>query len=99
MLIPNALRYSGNEQVEVVCKQYHNVICISVRDRGPGIPKDLIENIFRPFYRIESSRNRSTGGYGLGLAITRQLAETHGWHVAIKNRRGGGVSAWLIINK
>jgi len=98
-LMTNALRYSGNEQVEVVCKQYHNTTCISVRDRGPGIPKDLIENIFRPFYRIESSRNRSTGGYGLGLAITRQLAETHGWHVAIKNRRGGGVSAWLIINK
>ncbi|MCF7971825.1 MAG: hypothetical protein K9L22_11770, partial [Methylococcaceae bacterium] len=97
-LITNALRYSGEGQVEVVCKQYHNALCISVRDRGPGIPETLIENIFRPFYRIESSRNRATGGCGLGLAITRQLAETHGWHVAIKNRRGGGVSAWLIIN-
>ncbi len=96
-LITNALRYSGNGQVEVVCKKYHNRIYISVRDRGPGIPEELIENIFRPFFRIESSRNRSTGGCGLGLAITRQLAETHGWHVAIKNRLGGGVSAWLII--
>ncbi len=98
-LITNALRYSGEGQVDVVCRQYHNAFCISVRDRGPGIPEDLIENIFRPFFRIESSRNRSTGGCGLGLAITRQLAETHGWHVAIKNRRGGGVSAWLIINR
>jgi len=98
-LINNALRYSEQSQVEVVCKQYHNTVYISVRDRGPGIPEHLIESIFRPFYRIESSRNRSTGGYGLGLAITQQLAETHGWHVALKARQGGGISAWLIISK
>ncbi len=98
-LITNALRYSDQAQVEVVCKQYHNAVYISVRDRGPGIPEELMETIFRPFYRVESSRNRSTGGCGLGLAITRQLAETHGWYVAIKARRGGGISAWLIISK
>jgi len=96
-LINNALRYSGQSLVEVTCKQYHSTTYLNVRDRGPGIPEQLIDNIFRPFYRIESSRNRSTGGSGLGLAITRQLAETHGWQVAIKPRRGGGVSAWIII--
>ena len=67
-LITNALRYSGQGQVEVVCRQYHNAFYISVRDRGPGIPEDLIENIFRPFFRIESSRNRSTGGCNPWLA-------------------------------
>ena len=55
---------------------------------------ELAEAVFRLFYRIESSRNRTTGGSRLCLAITRQLTETHGWKVA---RRGGGVCAWLLI--
>ena len=96
-LINNALLYSGKSRVEVVCRQYRHVLCIAVRDRGPGIPAHLNEVVFRPFYRIESSRNRSTGGSGLGLAITRQLAETQGWRVNIKSRQGGGVTAWILI--
>jgi len=96
-LINNALRYSDQKKVEVICRRFSSAVCISVRDRGPGIAEDQFENVFRPFFRIESSRNRSTGGSGLGLAITRQLAETHGWKVAFKARRGGGLSAWLII--
>ncbi len=96
-LINNALLYGGNSQIEVICRTYRNALCIAVRDRGPGIPGHLNEVVFRPFYRIESSRNRSSGGSGLGLAITRQLAETQGWLVHIKNRRNGGVSAWIQI--
>lgn len=96
-LLDNALRYGGNNKIQIVLRQFKNVICIGVRDRGPSIPPHLAEVVFRPFYRIESSRNRSTGGSGLGLAITRQLAETHGWKVALKSRSGGGVSAWLLI--
>lgn len=95
-LTHNALRYSENS-VEIICRHYSNTFFIGVRDRGSGIPKQLTDKVFRPFYRIESSRNRATGGSGLGLSITRQLAETHGWRVNIKHRIGGGVSAWLAI--
>ena len=96
-LLDNALRYSSDSKIQVVRRQFKGNIFIGVRDHGPGIPTHLAEVVFRPFYRIESSRNRTTGGSGLGLAIARQLAETHGWKVALKSRSGGGVSAWLMI--
>jgi two-component system osmolarity sensor histidine kinase EnvZ len=72
-------------------------ILIGVRDRGPGIPAELREAVFRPFFRLDPSRSRTTGGSGLGLAIARQLAETQGWTVALKPRVGGGASVWLAI--
>lgn len=97
-LIVNALRYS-NGPVDIVCRYYHGTFYIGIRDRGPGIPRHLRETVFRPFYRLESSRNRATGGSGLGLAITRQLAETQGWQVRIKSRYGGGSAAWLFISQ
>jgi two-component system, OmpR family, osmolarity sensor histidine kinase EnvZ len=96
-LLDNALRYTGKAKIQVVRRRFNGNIFIGVRDNGPGITAHLTEVVFRPFYRIESSRNRKTGGSGLGLAITRQLAETHGWKVAIKSRVGGGTSAWLMI--
>jgi len=68
-----------------------------VRDCGPGIPAEQREAVFRPFYRLDPSRNRATGGSGLGLAIARQLASTQGWHIAVKPRVGGGTSVWLAI--
>jgi two-component system osmolarity sensor histidine kinase EnvZ len=97
-LLDNALRYGGEREIHVVRRRIKNMIFIGVLDRGPGIPAHLMEAVFRPFYRIESSRNRSTGGSGLGLAITRQLAETHGWQVALRSRRGGGACIWLLIS-
>jgi two-component system osmolarity sensor histidine kinase EnvZ len=97
-LLGNALRYGGEREIQVVRRRIHNTTFIGVRDRGPGIPPQLREAVFRPFYRIESSRNRTTGGNGLGLAITRQLAETHGWQVALKSRIGGGNSIWMLIS-
>ena len=97
-LLNNALRYGGTGDIQVVCKKYSKQWLIGVRDRGSGIPPELAEIVFRPFYRLESSRSRVTGGSGLGLAITRQLCQTQGWHVTIKSRYGGGTSAWLQIN-
>jgi two-component system, OmpR family, osmolarity sensor histidine kinase EnvZ len=98
-LLNNALRYGGEGKIQVVRRQSKNNIFIGVRDQGPGIPIHLLETVFRPFYRIESSRNRITGGSGLGLAITRQITETHGWKVVLKSCPGGGVCAWLLIPK
>jgi two-component system osmolarity sensor histidine kinase EnvZ len=96
-LLDNALRYGGPGRLELVRRHCAGGILIGVRDRGPGIPSDLREAVFRPFFRLDPSRSRATGGSGLGLAIVRQLAETQGWSVAIKPRVGGGASAWLAI--
>jgi two-component system osmolarity sensor histidine kinase EnvZ len=98
-LLENAIRYSGESRIDLVCKCFKKSIFIGIRDHGAGIAPEFMEAVFRPFYRIESSRNRNSGGSGLGLAITRQLAETHNWKVALKSRRGGGVSAWIVIPK
>lgn len=96
-LLDNALRHGGPGRLQLVRRRCERGIFIGVRDCGPGIPAALRETVFRPFYRLDPSRNRDTGGSGLGLAIARQLAETQGWTLALKPRVGGGVSAWLAI--
>jgi len=93
----NALRYGELGEMMIVRRRCVNTILIGVRDRGPGIPSELRETVFRPFFRLDPSRNRDTGGSGLGLAIARQLADTQGWRIAIKSRIGGGTSIWLAI--
>lgn len=96
-LLENALRYGGPGRLELVRRRCAGNILVGVRDRGPGIPAALREAVFRPFFRLDPSRNRTTGGSGLGLAIARQLAETQGWTVTLKPRVGGGTSVWLAI--
>jgi len=96
-LLENALRYSGGAPVELRAEAMADGIRIGVLDRGPGIPAAERESVFRPFYRLEASRNVDTGGSGLGLAIVRQLAATHGWAVRLEARPGGGLAAWLEI--
>lgn len=96
-LLENALRYGGSGRLELVRRCCAGNILIGVRDRGPGISAELREAVFRPFFRLDPSRNRATGGSGLGLAIARQLAETQGWTIALKPRVGGGTSFWLAI--
>jgi two-component system osmolarity sensor histidine kinase EnvZ len=96
-LLDNALRYAGPGRLELVRRRCSGGLLIGVRDRGPGIPAEQREAVFRPFFRLDPSRNRATGGSGLGLAIARQLADTQGWRIAIKPRVGGGASIWLAI--
>jgi two-component system, OmpR family, osmolarity sensor histidine kinase EnvZ len=96
-LIDNAAAHGGRRGFAVVRRRCGEAIAIGVRDRGPGIAKELRETVFRPYFRIEPSRNRETGGSGLGLAIARQLADTHGWRLAVKAHVGGGASFWLAI--
>ncbi len=95
-LVANAQLHGGGK-LDIVCRQLRGVLCIGVRDRGPGIPADQREAIFRPFHRLDPARQRSTGGSGLGLAIARQLADTHGWTLGLRPRRGGGSSFWLLL--
>ncbi len=96
-LLENALRYAGPGRLQLVRRRCANGFVIGVRDTGPGIPADQREAVFRPFFRLDPSRNRATGGSGLGLAIARQLAETQGWSIAVKPRLSGGASVWLAI--
>lgn len=97
-LIQNALRYSNNQAVLITCTTQPTGAIIAVLDRGPGIPEDQLETVFRPFFRLESSRNLTTGGSGLGLAIARQLAQVHGWHLSLAAREGGGLVATLRVS-
>ena len=70
---------------------------ISVCDEGPGIPPEELEQVFEPFYRLESSRNRDTGGSGLGLSIARDVAQAHGGSLFLANRPQGGLEARLTL--
>ncbi len=98
-LIQNARRYGGGTPVELALECADGAARVIVRDSGPGIPEDQLEKVFRPFYRLEASRSQATGGTGLGLAIVRQLAETNGWKVSLKNRATGGLEAVLEIRR
>jgi two-component system osmolarity sensor histidine kinase EnvZ len=96
-LIENAVRYSNHKAVSVECTCSGTEVILSVLDRGPGIPPDKLEYVFRPFYRLESSRSNVTGGTGLGLAIAKQLADANGWWITLLPRNGGGTEARLTI--
>lgn len=96
-LIGNAVRYGAGKAVEIECDCTDKITVIRVLDRGPGIPPEQVESVFRPFYRIESSRSSTTGGSGLGLAIARQLADVNGWKIELLPREGGGTEARLTI--
>lgn len=97
-LVDNAILYGGGKPVEVrlVCATQ---ICIEVLDRGPGIPDDKKELVFRPFFRLESSRNAATGGSGLGLAIAMEIARANSWALVLEDRQGGGTVARLSIQR
>ncbi len=98
-LVENALRYGNDKPVSVRLSMQQGFPLIVVLDRGPGIPEQELEAVFRPFYRLEKSRNLATGGSGLGLAIVRQLCRTLGWKIRLLPRSGGGTEArlWLCV--
>jgi two-component system osmolarity sensor histidine kinase EnvZ len=96
-LIENAVRYGEGKAVEILCRETAEAVRIAVLDRGPGIPEDQMDAVFRPFHRLESSRSKATGGSGLGLAIARQLAHANGWRLSLHRRQGGGLEARLEL--
>lgn len=94
-LIDNAVKYG--DRVQVVLTMESARIIVQVLDSGPGIPEAALERVFEPFFRVESSRSRDTGGTGLGLCIARDLAHTFGGRVTLANREQGGLEACLIL--
>lgn len=94
-LIDNALKYAG--QAEVFWQQEKDQIVIQIQDAGPGIPEHQLETVMQPFVRLEASRNRDTGGSGLGLSISRSVIEAHGGKLALNNRPEGGLIARIEL--
>lgn len=94
-LIENAVRYGGCARVSLALAR--DSFEISIEDEGPGIPEEECERVFVPFFRLEGSRSRSTGGVGLGLSIARTIARGHGGDIALTNMRGGGLRAIIRL--
>ena len=90
-LIGNACKYGQGARVTLSAEP--GMLTLTVEDDGPGIPEAAMETVFEPYRRLETSRNRGTGGVGLGLAITRQAVAAHGGQVTLENRTGGGLTA------
>lgn len=94
-LLENAVKYG--QAAEVVVEDSPRQLQFEVRDRGPGIPPAELERVFDPFYRLEASRSRDTGGTGLGLTIARSIAQAHGGALVLANRPEGGLVARLTL--
>jgi signal transduction histidine kinase len=95
-LVANAANYGGAARV-VLEPPGGGQIRLRVEDDGPGIPEESQEAVFQPFRRLEASRNRETGGVGLGLPIARNILRAHGGDVTLRNRGEGGLSAEVTL--
>ncbi len=97
-LLDNAVKYSaGEKQIKVTVKQQNGSIDLSVADRGPGIPAEEHQKIFEKFYRGSTAAGKKVRGSGIGLAITKHVAEIHGGEVLIDSRAGEGSTFTLRI--
>ena len=94
-LVDNALKYGKKAQVAVA--RTPKAVEITIDDDGPGIPEEELARVFQPFYRVESSRSRETGGVGLGLAIAKSLIERHRGTLTLSNRVGSGLRARIKL--
>ncbi|PYX88013.1 MAG: two-component sensor histidine kinase, partial [Acidobacteria bacterium] len=95
-VVRNAMRYTreGTDvdmRLECLDNANGREACIRVSDHGPGVPELALDKLFRPFYRVDTARERQTGGIGLGLAITDRAVRLHGGSVRAVNRPGGGL--------
>jgi two-component system sensor histidine kinase CpxA len=97
-VLRNAVRYSpAGTEVDVVVGVRSGELEILVRDHGPGVPGGDLERIFEPFYRVAESRDRDSGGEGIGLAITSQVFKSHGGSAGAQNLVGGGLQVRLAL--
>lgn len=94
-LIENAIKYGGGAEVSVMRDARY--VRIAVADRGPGIPEDKLAQVFESFTRLDESRNRESGGVGLGLALARGIVREAGGEIVIGNRPGGGLLAEILL--
>lgn len=101
-LLSNSMKYAGEDaHIEVsiyeLDEQPNKSVCIEVADNGPGIAQAQLEEIFRPFTRLESARDKQSGGYGLGLAIVKEAMKLLGGEVKASNRKASGLRVQLTL--
>ncbi len=94
-LIDNAVRYGKRAQATI--SSTPQAVKITIDDYGPGIPGDELARVFQPFYRVEDSRNRETGGIGLGLAVALSIVQAQGGQLTLANRPEGGLRASVTL--
>jgi len=95
-LVGNALKYGDAARIHLAPLQ-SSTVQIDIEDNGPGIPAGESELVFEPFRRLETSRNRETGGSGLGLSIARNIIRAHGGDISLQNLAGGGLRARVTL--
>jgi signal transduction histidine kinase len=101
-VIRNAIRHTGEGtevEIRLGCEKAngsHSAV-IRIRDHGPGVAESALEQLFRPFFRLDESRERSTGGAGLGLAIARRAVQLHGGDIRAENCASGGLEVTITI--
>jgi two-component system osmolarity sensor histidine kinase EnvZ len=88
-IVNNACKYA--DHVWVTAHRREDMLEIMVDDDGPGVPQDLRDEVFRPFYRVEKSRNKKTGGVGLGLSIAQDITHSHGGEIFMEDSNRGGI--------
>ena len=94
-LIDNAIKYGTSANIALRLEERHAVV--EIADEGPGIAAEQLELVFRPYYRLEGSRSRETGGVGLGLSIARAVIRAEGGEIALTNRPEGGLCARVTL--
>jgi two-component system osmolarity sensor histidine kinase EnvZ len=94
-LIGNATRHA--QQIWVRAGLRDHAVEILVDDNGPGIPAEMRDEVFRPFYRLETSRNKRTGGVGLGLTIARDIVRSHGGDIRLEDNPSGGLRVRITL--
>jgi signal transduction histidine kinase len=95
-LVSNAVKYGGSARLRLRPPE-DGMVVLEIEDDGPGIPPTELDRVFEPFHRVEGSRNRETGGVGLGLPIARNIMLAHGGEVTLANRPTGGTRATIAL--
>ena len=97
-LVENAIKYNhSGGQVTVTADRKENHVYLSVEDTGAGIPEELKERVFEPFFRVDKSRSRELGGVGLGLALVREIVRVHDGSIMVKSNPSGGTIFEVVL--
>lgn len=96
-LIDNAIHHAKSATVTI--RERGDEVAICVEDDGPGLPEDMLEEVIKPFVRVDSSRPRDTVGFGLGLAIVARAVEQEGGRFTLRNRAQGGLAAEIVLKR
>jgi signal transduction histidine kinase len=97
-LLENAVKYclADSRAVEITLEQDADAVTLRICDDGPGIPQADIASLFEPFFRVDRSRSKKTGGYGLGLSICKRIMEAHGGRITVTNNPGRRGASFVL---